>query len=336
MAMLLVDVSYTASDGQTVTAFFGTFCLGFSLIWMCIFPPNLKAQKLNLNVTWAVLLPMRAFVPIWYSEDGSYQQLPSIVSACLMIQAFGACLNQHFSEQLTLTFFVNFVVFTRSPATECVLSALASPLSCLALVIKNTKMEALIGEFDTQESQQRAEIEKLRRQQAEQAVAAETAKAESYCRVVSATAHDMRTPVAALKSGVAIMRHHLERDQLPPKEMLDSMDIALVVALDFLNSMVLTAQYLSKADREKHANRVVVSLNQLVREACACISHGLSSDTILQSDISEELSKNDRVICDRSLVLRSMINLLGNASRHTSEVRSRGSCCLNSLSHCLL
>merc|ERR1712166_580471 len=161
--MLLVDISYTASDGQTVTAYLSAFCLGFSLIWMCLFPPNLKAQKMNLQLTWAVLLPIRAFIPFWYSEDGIHMQLPSIVSACLMIQAHGACLNRTFLEQLALTFFVNFVVFTRSPANECILSALASPLSCLALVIKNTKLEALIGEFDTQESQQRAEIEKLRR-----------------------------------------------------------------------------------------------------------------------------------------------------------------------------
>lgn len=141
------------------------------------------------------------------------------------------------------------------------------------------------------------------------------ARATAFGQIVTATAHDMRTPVTAIQSGCRILQMDYSRGavhEIPGT--LTRMHAALETSLCFLDCMLLSSQLLEGLDIM--AKPEVVVVRDEVDNAILCTKLCCSPVFIGVSGFVAE-GVAECVISDRQCILRSMMNLLNNACQHT-------------------
>lgn len=314
--LTLLTGLYAASNGDRFIA------LGAAgwLAVLSLTQPTRQRLQLYLKLNSYILIPMRCF----FSDRFVIHQPPaSDMTLCisLAMPIAGALLHDSVTQHLAVTLFTNAVLFAVTPtALECALTMLMVLLSCIAMCMNHIRTVAATNTLDAEQFKLQAAAEKYKRVQAELMADSKAQMARWYGQMVSATAHDLRTPVAALKSGCSILRNQLPPEHSSSTETLDLMDSSLSVALSFLDSMVMAEKCLDQQDatsKELPVQADSVILEQLLREAESCILVG--PGLVLRSHIAHNLSDIGPVICDRSQVLRSLINLMSNATRHTKS-----------------
>ena len=145
----------------------------------------------------------------------------------------------------------------------------------------------------------------------------EKASFETYSSTVSCIAHDIRAPLAALKSGMAGLHRNVNDNKTPPARVLELMDTALMVSLDFVETMKASAQCLQGGVAES-LELEDVSVSQVVDEAILCFRHSLVPDVHFTATVPAEL-KDVQVLSSGRFIRRSLTNYLHNAARHTIE-----------------
>lgn len=281
---LPVNIIYRIQRGDWTTV---PVPLAFWVV-LLVTSPSYKTYILLVRLSSFILIPCGAAL----SALGYLGQLEFIpVYVGNPIFAAVACTTA--SEYLAVTLSLNAVVILCSPflAFDLPVCGIASVLGGAILLLKSVALHA-------------ARSADLRRQTA------------AYHQVVYSTAHDLRTPIAALKSGCSVLRSSVSKHQLPSLSLLEQMESAVKVSLGFLDTMMLAARYLDKGD-VKVLCEDIVSLAELTSEAVACTSHAATPSTVMSSKVDDSLLQTDRIIINRSVVLRSLVNLLSNACRHT-------------------
>ena len=281
-------------------------------------PPSQQTLRTHLNfVTFYAVPFLHVLAKFGFISVGSFIPGP------VLLPSLAAMLHTSLPQQLTLTLYINAVVFFGAETTlACVISTVVTPLTCAAVYIKTTNFIAASHAFEAVSSKQQAHREEAKRRQAELAAATETAKADLYCQIVSATAHDMKTPMSAIKSGCSAMR--MQNEPATVVKVLDCMEETLIVAFDFIDTMVLSAKYMGNQGNQMPVGKQeTVFLKQMASRVISCTSHAVSPATTIHFAISDSIPAS--VVIDQSFVTRSVLNFLSNAARHTTE----GTICLS-------
>lgn len=281
-------------------------------------PPSQQTMTTHLYIVTFIVGPLLGVL----AELGVLSKGTGIPAA-VFVPSLGVLLHKSVWQQLVLVLFLNALIFCFAQTNlACAVSALATPLSCIAVYIKMTKLIAASQALETAASKQQAHREEAKRRQAELAAATETAKADLYCQIVSATAHDIKTPMSAIKSGCSAMR--MQNEPATVIKVLDCMEETLIVAFDFIDTMVLSAKYMGNQGNQMPVGKQeTVFLKQMASRVISCTSHAVSPATTVHFAISDSVPAS--VVIDQSFVTRSVLNFLSNAARHTTE----GTICLS-------
>jgi len=144
------------------------------------------------------------------------------------------------------------------------------------------------------------------------------ASATSYGQIVSGTAHDMRTPVAAIQSGCIVLQRQLKMkafEKMSTTILL--MEAALQTCLSFLDCMLLSSRLLEGVDIMM--SKEEIDVQEMVDKAVACCK--LCSSPAAPITVAHLIASNvaERIYSDPQSILRNLMNLLNNSCQHTQE-----------------
>jgi len=153
----------------------------------------------------------------------------------------------------------------------------------------------------------------------------------SFSRTVSTIAHDMKTPLAAIKIGVdltitltaqtrsALINKGDFREHKPfgeVKVILESMHGATQIALTCLEGLSASAALLDRGDKVLEPKLSTVSIPEVVKSALGACKLWSTSNVRLTSSVQDGLTD-----CSSSetMLVRNLLNLVTNAIKHTAE-----------------
>jgi len=181
-------------------------------------------------------------------------------------------------------------------------------------------------EIITQASQREIQSVELRNNARAAAKLAQT-RAEAYGDLVAATVHDLRSPLAALASGCRVLRRVFADteetntrsnsfDRQPHNEVLGHMDSAISMNQQLLDSMSISAALLRGESISQEAKSVNVTELLVGATAVVTLSKPSSEPVEFEVVVDDEIGN---IMTDDLAVTRNLLNLLGNAARHTQR-----------------
>ena len=132
---------------------------------------------------------------------------------------------------------------------------------------------------------------------------------QSQRRFTADASHELKTPLTAIKARVGIARHGE-----PSKERLGEHIHAIEVAADSMTGIVQDLLLLALSDEGRLELRCSeLSLRNCVQDAVLCVK--ALEDRTVRIFVPAQLT----LWADQDLLRRALVNLLGNAARHTPE-----------------
>jgi len=164
------------------------------------------------------------------------------------------------------------------------------------------------------------------RQQAVEKAGAESALAgaRAFSKIVSATAHDLRTPSSAIQSGTRVLNKLFHSGQMADEgvherfaTVLELVSAASKTGMSFIESMALSAEFLD--GRSVRISMSFTSLRDLIDNtlATARLAGPTMGSVAYHVNIQEGIE--DSIYSDPCMLSRNLLNYLCNAGKHTSK-----------------
>jgi len=133
-----------------------------------------------------------------------------------------------------------------------------------------------------------------------------------YRKLVRTTAHDLRTPISALKSGMHVLEKKYAKNDPVMLQILEIMQAALKMNLNYVDTMAISVSFL---DGRKIAIRQdSIVLNDLLQECVKCAQLSCSTRSI---DVSIDDRIGEKIRQDRQCLFRNLMSLISNAVNHS-------------------